>query len=723
MQSPEEHARMARFERLEAKAWSQEVHGDWRRGVARDIRPSGVAPWRGLSARTKLATEVTVLLLLFGCVAPEPTTKDSDGGDSAVDSVETGETGETAETDTQETSETDVSHGPDLLANRIQTDPPDAHLNDLVTYTVTAENIGDEDAPAVQGGIYYSNNSRVNTSDPFVCAFTFDPLAAGDQASTEVACVVPTLPQGTYAAGVFLDDDEQLDELDETNNTDVGGDITQVEVGDWPDLTFGYLYADEYDVQGGASIKVHYSVENHGTLDTSTYIPLDLHLSEDAEITADDAQVAATFINYIVPVDGEVLYYGYIDLPEVAADTTLYLGGIIDADNGLDEQDESNNTYVDASTFLVHPLPTYDVRVVSVATPDTVAVEADSVSYTIELANDGNTDTSSFSVALTYSDDTTIDTSDARLCTVPVTTPVPAGGASTLTGSCVVPAGLDGSYWFGVVADSTGVIAETDETNNTGYDATSQVALSPAHWDLEPVVASAVDYAVDWGDRVTFTYDVRNNGTTARTGFDVNLYYSTNTAIAVTDTLLCTDSVTSTLAAGSTGTYSVTCDIPALMAGSYYFGVLVDPDDDVAEDDETNNSAYDAAPVDHDGVDWNLEAELVYQNDYIVTSGDSETFHFQVVNDGVDAIDDYTIELYYSRDATITTSDTLICSFPAESIAGLSRETYTASCNIPSVSTVAAYYLGLLVDPDRDIAETDETNNEMFDTSAVTIYP
>lgn len=661
-----------------------------------------------------------MLLLALGCVSPKTT----ETGPVVRDTQDSGDTADTQESVDSAPPDTDTgaAHGPDLVYGGITTSPEGAGQFESVTYTIYVRNDGDEDLPATTGGVYYTDNTTVTVYDTFACNFAVDALAAGDGGTVVVSCTVPELTQGTWRAGAVLDEADDVIELDEDNNSGRGASGTEVEVGDWPDVTWGYFYADDYEITSGTSDTLHFSVENHGTLDTSTYILFEFYLSDDDVITRDDLLIESGYVNYIVPVDGAVAYYGSFAMPEVTTATTYYLGAILDPEDELEELNETNNTLVLDDRMTITPVPTYDVSVTSVSTAEHTVEETNTVSYTVEVANAGNATTAASSLALVYSTDTDITTSDTSICTVSVGA-ILAAGSTTLTGTCAAPAGLDGAYWFGAVADSGRSISETDETNNAGYDGASTVTVAPAHWDLEPSGVSAGDYTVDWKDTVTFAFDVTNNGTSDRTGFDVGLYYSTDTSITTGDSLLCTDAISTSLAAGASYTYAVSCEVPPLAADSYTFGVMVDPDGDVREDDETNNVAFDATPVDNDGVNWNLGADLIYEASSTLSSGDTDTYYFEVVNNGTDDVEDYTIELYYSTDSSITTSDNLICSFPGESISALARVTYSASCTVPAVSTYAYYYLGFLVDPDREVDETDETDNDRVGPDAILISP
>ena len=69
------------------------------------------------------------------------------------------------------------------------------------------------------------------------------------------------------------------------------------------------------------------------------------------------------------------------------------------------------------------------------------------------------------------STNTTISTSDTPVFTCNHGSGIAVGSTRTCTGSPTVPSLAPGTYYLGVFADYTGLILESNETNNTAYRA------------------------------------------------------------------------------------------------------------------------------------------------------------------------------------------------------------------------------------------------------------
>ena len=95
---------------------------------------------------------------------------------------------------------------------------------------------------------------------------------------------------------------------------------------------------------------------------------------------------------------------------------------------------------------------------------------------------------------------------------------------------------------------------------------------------------------------------VRNSGTaTAPAGARVKMYWSTNTVISTADTFSGSYCDLSALAPGLSTTCTGFVDTPGL-AGSYYFGAIVNESGAITESNYSNNDGFDPVPVTVSGI-------------------------------------------------------------------------------------------------------------------------
>lgn len=173
---------------------------------------------------------------------------------------------------------------------------------------------------------------------------------------------------------------------------------------------------------------------------------------------------------------------------------------------------------------------------------------------------------------------------------------LPAFGVETINVTTIPPQSLgEGSVYLGLRVDSTGVITEADETNNTAVSRT-QIRLLTGSADLAVLRVRAASTTVNAGSTVDVTVTVQNVGGEPAPATDIAIMLSTNPVISAQDVLLGTYSVT--LAAGETDVTVTPIPIDAMTnSGTYYIGALADPMHTLDELSESNNGLADDSPL------------------------------------------------------------------------------------------------------------------------------
>ncbi len=224
-----------------------------------------------------------------------------------------------------------------------------------------------------------------------------------------------------------------------------------------------------------------------------------------------------------------------------------------------------------------------DLTMGVVSVPST-ARAGGSVSITDVTRNIGEEDAGASTTSFYLSTNSTYENSGMLLGSRSVGA-LPSKTSSQGTTSVTIPAGTaPGSYYIIAVADSGGVVAETNETNNV--KASSAVKIGP---DLTMAVVN-VPSTAGAGAAISVTDITTNSGGGDAGASTTSFYLSTNSTYDGSDILLGSRSVGALPSkTSSQGTTSVT--IPAGTAlGSYYIIAVADSGGVVAEISETNNT-------------------------------------------------------------------------------------------------------------------------------------
>ena len=228
---------------------------------------------------------------------------------------------------------------------------------------------------------------------------------------------------------------------------------------------------------------------------------------------------------------------------------------------------------------------------------------------------------------------------------------------------------------------------------------------------------------------LVYNTSVGNTGDGNAGAFRVGWYLSPDITIETGDKLLMYAPV-SYLDAGYYVNTSDSIDLDAVSGldpGTYYPGVIIDYLGQVSESDETDNTGYWGIPVDWLLGDPNLKlfSGTGADNSYSYnTSTHLLLLHCSVENNGPVSAGAFKVGWYLSDNTTISTIDFFLTSYPVSSLASgeyVNTSRYKDlddfSCSVLPGGT---YYVGLLMDYQNTVIESDESDNESYFTTPVT---
>jgi MYXO-CTERM domain-containing protein len=328
-------------------------------------------------------------------------------------------------------------------------------------------------------------------------------------------------------------------------------------------------------------------------------------------------------------------------------------------------------------------------------------------------------DTSSFSIInhssalpavgwnLYLSHDGTLDASDALIAQG--TSALPARTITTLTPTATVPNVPIGMYQAILVVDPANRIAEVDETNNTAVSSTFLVGP-----DLIPseIVAPATSGP---GMSLPMTVAIANSGSGV-SGVLYRVYLSLDTIVDATDSLVASGTVT--VPRAGTARITQAASIPVgLMNGTYNLILDVDPNNTIAEVDETNNVSP-LASITLVGPD--LAAGAIH-GPLLAFRGLPYAIDASVNNTGGTTVSDFFVSFHLSTNQLITFSDPMIAQVgPLTLSPGQTQEIMTSPV-IPVDFRIGPYYLGMIVNSTSVVAEGNLTNNVVHQSDPITV--
>lgn len=407
---------------------------------------------------------------------------------------------------------------------------------------------------------------------------------------------------------------------------------TNIDLSKQPDPTGPDIVISSFEPtvrEGYSQLEVKATVENRG-YQPSTDFFLTFYESDDPVISkADDTAIGYYLIPNLKPGTSKNLT-GYFPMEQMTPGT-FYIGVIADQANEIMEVSEENNKMVtptkitipnvkgssfqpaaSAVPFVVEGNETTsrftpsqpDLVITSVTSPAT-AVQGGTIAVQTTVQNQGSSPAGPFRISLYLSPDATVSDQDRELGYGDVSD-LGAGMLREGSASAKIPADLEpGTYYVGVMVDSKRSVSEENEINNVRFSdhpitITSLVSETPVPDEKLPdleVKAIRSDTEGSPGNLMNVTTSVQNTGTATAGPFKVSLYLSKDSGLSDDDILIGMGEV-SELPAGTQSDGKAPSPIPQnLTPGIYYFGILVDSTEVVAESDETNNVGFAQSPV------------------------------------------------------------------------------------------------------------------------------
>jgi subtilase family serine protease len=274
-----------------------------------------------------------------------------------------------------------------------------------------------------------------------------------------------------------------------------------------------------------------------------------------------------------------------VTLPSTTAPGVYHV--IASADDGtlVDELDESNNQLAPAAlTISEAPLTGPDLTIATVSAPATISAGA-TVSLSAVVKNAGTMTAGSSVTRFVLSTDTIPGGNDVVLGSTSLSN-IKAGASQTAIVTGTVPAGTEpGAYFIVGVADASGAVAESRESNNTGA---APVSIVQSASDLT-FTAAAAPSSSRAGKTITMSYSLTNAGGAAAAASRIEFRLSADSSAVSGGVLLAAQQV-GPLAAGAGISSKTSLTIPAgTVPGKYFLMVVADPDGTVIESNEDNN--------------------------------------------------------------------------------------------------------------------------------------
>ncbi|QLE54695.1 CARDB domain-containing protein [Nostoc sp. TCL26-01] len=593
---------------------------------------------------------------------------------------------------------------PDLTAQNASI-PTTAAVGSSIQINYQVKNLGNGSAGLTFTDFYLSSDLTIDSNDVYLGYDSVNSLAAGAYSQESSTLTInSSINTGNYYLIYYVDGDGLVNESNENNNA-FGNAITITSAGK-PDLLIQNATSPT-SASVGSTLNISYQVKNQG-VGSAVASTTKFYLSKDNLYSTDDVLLGSDSVNSIAAGAYSSETSALIVANSIAAGN-YYLLFQADGNNNLAETSETNNLVAKAITINKADL------IIQNATSPTSASVGSTLNISYQVKNQGVGSAIASTTKFYLSKDNLYSTDDVLLGSDSVNS-IAAGAYSSETSALIIANSIaSGNYYLLFQADGNNNLAETSETNNLVAKA---ITINKADLIIQNATSPA---STSVGSTINISYQVKNQGVGSAVASTTKFYLSKDNLYSTDDVLLGSDSVNSIAANAYSSETSALIVANSIAAGNYYLLFQADGNSNVAETSETNNLVAKAITIN------GPKPDLIIQNisvPSLIDPGNSGviTFNYQLANIGTASAATSTTKFYLSKDASLSSDDTLLGYDQNYFYSGLSPNTYSAESYIAIINSntfSGNYYLLFQADANGVISESNESNN--IASKAITI--
>lgn len=570
-------------------------------------------------------------------------------------------------------------------------------------------NQGNSVASSSNVAYYLSVDTVWDASDVYLNYTAGGTLAASGSSLRNSSVTIPlaTTP-GNYYVIYFADYTNLVVESIETNNKK----YLPISVNaSFVDLRMINYYLSSTTVARGSSVNAYSYVFNQGNISSSTS-NVGFYLSIDSLWSASDV--------YLNSFSGGVIaaaaYSNRAVSTTIPAGTTpgnYYILYYADYTNLSAESNESNNVSATPITITNQEI---DLLTLAPYSLSATLLAGTSVSVGATIFNAGNTASGSSNIGFYLSLDSLFDASDTYLSSLAGSSL--AGGINAARNSTItIPsATAPGDYYILFYSDYSGVVTESDETNNVNFYG---ISVTPSLVDLYVLSPTLGATSVLAGSSVMGYSYIYNQGNSPVTYSYTGYYLSTDTVWSASDVFI-TSYTGGALAANTSNYRSSSLLIPAITPnGNYYILFYADYSSLVLETIETNNVSYVPLIVGNPFVDLTITSATA--TPLSMVAGSVVSLSCNINNIGTASSASSNVGYYLSVDSVWDASDVYLNNSSGSTLAAGSFANKISNVTIPVATTPGNYYILYYADYLNGVVESIETNNVAFEPISVIV--
>lgn len=347
------------------------------------------------------------------------------------------------------------------------------------------------------------------------------------------------LKTGSYFLLVKVDAHDEVNEINELNNTALSTSFVTIAVGadERPDLTVTGLTYQPGPYAAGQFVNFSLTLENQGTVPADAF-KFRVYLSDDQALDEGDVAISEDSNSTIFSIAAgqKIVVQRSWPVPPTVAEGVYWLIAKVDATEAVIEGDEGNNVLAGASPFGVETVEVkgFDLDITKAAVTPHSTYWNGSLKVDLDVTNNGNLDAPKWTVAIYASKTVALNPNYATLVSkVPLhsSKAIPAGQTVSYSEVVKLPGTIGlGTYYIGAIVDPDDKLAELEEGNNWAVIPEPVELYDQASADLKIAQLTASPLVVNAGEHLKLGYLLDSTGSTT-TGAFTNLVVLSKDAV------------------------------------------------------------------------------------------------------------------------------------------------------------------------------------------------
>lgn len=467
---------------------------------------------------------------------------------------------------------------PDLIVQNLSISPQTANAGSVIEVSGVIKNQGIDTGAPTNAWVYLSVDSNFDANDTELGSFSVSSLEPSAQESFTSSSTLPEdLSTGTYFLLVFVDKENEIEEVHDDNNISFRSINIRAA---YPDLQITHVASNPDQVVAGQNTSLVALISNIGNR-ASAQCELLVALSEDRSFDSNDLSIRT----YNIPELAQGEDYSFNDafsVPNDIAPGQYYLVFFSDGSETVQESNESNNEdYTDLEVLTQE-----DIRLTNLLLIPDYIKDGDLLNLSFTIDNLGIVTSPDFHISLILSETIDIHESDLVLGSVSIVSMAP-GETRLINESVEIPVGTnEANYYLHAYADPAQLENDSNPENNQIY---RQFSVYNEVDLIAQLSADKMEYKP--GEIAGIVVLVTNQETGTAGESELKILLSDDTQADLNDEII--DSyIIGTLQSGQSEEIISSYTIPEeSLPGSYYFIAVADASNLITEASEQNNQA------------------------------------------------------------------------------------------------------------------------------------